>query len=512
VNQPTAERGSGSEHRHPSGKPSGTVTTVFPPLVPSRVMRPWGAVGAVLVVQAAVLTALSGRYGFHRDELYFVAAGKRPDWGYVDQPPITPILARISTGIFGETPTGLRVVAILLGMGMVVVAALIARELGGGEVFTAIATALSSYPLVVSHLLSTSTVDLFVWIVIMLFAVKLLKSGDGRWWVPIGVAVAAGIANKWLVLLLVAALGVSVLIVGPRKVFATWWLAVGVGVCLLLSAPVLIWQWQHDFPLLTVAAGISADDGAENRILFVPMQLVYLSPMLVPVWIAGLVRLWRMQEFRAVALAYPVLCVLTLVTGGKPYYSVPLLVVLVAAGAKPTLEWLGRHRKAVPFAALLALVGVAVSVVVSLPVLPTKALGPVLAMNKEPGEELGWPEFAASVTKAWEQIPADQRATAVIFTRNYGQAGAIDVHGNGLKAYSGHMSYADWGPPPDTMTGPVVLVGGVDNSSLLTGCRVVVTHDNGLGVDNEEQGTRISLCTGTTAKWSEIWPELRRFY
>ncbi|TWP43498.1 glycosyltransferase family 39 protein [Lentzea tibetensis] len=478
-------------------------------------MRPWGAVGAVLVVQAAVLTALSGRHGFHRDELYFVAAGKRPDWGYVDQPPITPILARISTGLFGETPSGLRIVAILLAMGTVVVAALIAREFGGGELFTAIATALSAYPLVVSHMLSTSTVDLFVWVVILLFAVKLLKSGDGRWWIPLGVAIAAGIANKWLVLLLVAALGVSVLIAGPRKVLATWWLAAGAGVCLLLSAPVLIWQWQHDFPLLTVAAGISADDGAENRVLFVPMQLIYLSPVLVPVWIAGLVRLWRSEEFRAVALAYPVLCVLTLITGGKPYYSVAMLVALVAAGAQPTLDWLRNHRRAVPFAAVAALIGVVISVVVSLPVLPLKALGPVLAMNKEQGEEIGWPELTASVSQVWQQIPPEQRATAVIFTRNYGQAGAIEEFGaaQGLpKPYSGHMSYADWGPPPDSMTGPVVLVGGVDNSSLLTGCRVVLAHDNGRGIDNDEQGTRISLCAGTTAPWNKIWPDLRRFY
>ncbi|GAB3166988.1 ArnT family glycosyltransferase [Amycolatopsis sp. NPDC004378] len=482
-------------------------------------------VGIVVAVQAVVLTALSGRYGFHRDELYFVAAGHRPDWGYVDNPPITPWLARASTAVFGETPTGLRVVATLLGMATVVVVTLIAREFGAGrgaQLFTATATVLSAYALVVAHMLATNSADVLLWSLITLFGVKLLRTGDGRWWLAIGAAAGVGLANKWLVLLLLSGLGVGVAIAGPRRVLRTGWLAAGVGIAVVLAAPVVVWQAAHGWPMLTVAGGISEDDGFENRVLFVPMQLVYLSPVLVPVWIAGLVRPWRdpaLRWARAVAVAYPVVCVELLVLGGKPYYSVPLLLPLVALGAEPSLRWLARGTTRRVLLGAAAVVCAAVSVLTGLPVVPPAALnGPLLAVNKEPGEQVGWPEFAQTVAGAWERIPATERDTAVIVAGNYGEAGALEHYGPALglpQPYSPHMSYADWGPPPDRLVGPVLVVGGFDRGSpasrLITGCHAVAENHNAEGVDNDEEGTVISLCT-LTEPWSTAWPKLRQFY
>lgn len=482
-------------------------------------------VACVSIVTAAVLTALSGRYGFHRDELYFLRAAEHPAWGYVDQPPLTPMIARLSTAVFGDSPAGLRVASTVAAVATVVLVAFVAREFGAGrrgQLIAACCAAVSGMVLVVGHMVSTATFDLLAWIVVGWLMLRLLRTGDGRWWLLIGAVAGLAILNKYLVALLFLALLAGLAAVGPRSVLRSRWLVAGVLLALVVAGPNLWWQASHGWPQLTVASGISADDGTENRVMFVPLQLLQLSPFLVPVWVAGLVRLWRhpgLRWARSIAVAYPVLCVLVLLLGGKPYYALPLLMVVMAAGADAVATWSSRGGGPRPWlvGSVLA-AAAATSAVVTLPLLPASALEVPNAINREQGEQVGWPALVEAAAQGWAQIPAEERATAVIFTQNYGQAGAIDRYGEayGLpKAYSGHMSYADWGPPPAGADGPVLLVrqdGDAGFERPFTGCRQVARVDNGLGVDNEEQHAAVVLCSGTTETWSELWPRLRHFY
>ncbi|WP_151475320.1 glycosyltransferase family 39 protein [Streptomyces albicerus] len=481
-----------------------------------------GPVAGLAAVFTVVLTALSGRYGYHRDELYFLAAGDHLAWGYVDQPPLTPLLARAATALFGDSTATLRVPATLAFVAVVFVVALIARELGGDrrtQVLAAGLAGLGGQPLAVGHMVSTAGFDLLAWLVICWLVLRLLRTGDGRWWLPIGLCVGVGLLNKYLVALLVVALLTAVLAVGPRRVLRSPWLLAGTAAALAVAAPNLWWQADHDWPQLTVADGISTDDGTENRILFVPEQLIYLSPLFVPVWVAGWLRLWRdpaLRWARATAVAYPLLCGLVLGLGGKGYYAVPLLVVLLVAGCEPVLAWTRRHGRTWPVVAVV--LTIAVNAMVTLPVLPPSALAVPMALNKEQGEQVGWPALADATAKGWSAIPERERARAVVFTQNYGEAGALDRYGaaRGLpRPYSGHMSYADWGPPPDSADGPVLLVRQEDADGIeryFTGCRRVARVDNGHGVENEEQGAAVVLCSGTTEPWSRLWPSLRHYY
>jgi hypothetical protein len=369
-------------------------------------------------------------------------------------------------------------------------------------------------------MLATSTFDNLAWLVLCLLVLRLARTGDGRWYLAIGAVTGIALLNKFLVVVLVGALLVALLAVGPRKVLATWWLAAGVAVALAVAAPTLVWQAAHGWPQLTVASGISTENGVENRVTFVPFQFVYLAPPYAALWLAGSRRLLRdpaVRWARALPVTYLGLVVVMLAVAGKPYYLLGLLIALLAAGAQPVLDWAARGRRAwvVPAAVLLSIV---VDVGAALPVWPVDSLNPVNAVNKEQGEQVGWPELAGSVAGVWRQLPAGERDRAVIFTQNYGEAAAIDRYGTpyGLpRAYSGHMSFADWGVPPDSATGPVLLVrfpGNTELAAQFRGCRVAGTVDNGHGVHNPEQGTLLELCDGPRAPWSVLWPRLRHYY
>ncbi|MGW7417021.1 glycosyltransferase family 39 protein [Streptomyces sp. NPDC054863] len=481
----------------------------------------------VCVLVAALLTALSGRYGYHRDELYFLVAGDHPDWGYVDQPPLTPLLTKAFSSVFGDSPAGLRVAGTLACVLLVLLVTAVARELGAdrrAQTLAAVCAATSTFVLAVGHIVTTATYDLVAWSAISWLFLRLLRSGDTRWWVPVGAAVGIGVQNKYLVAMLVAALLGGLAVAGPRRLLRSGWLGVGIAVAVLIAWPNLWWQEQHGWPQLTVAGGIVADDGTENRLLFVPQQLLFLSPLYVPVCVAGWLRLWRHAEAswaRAVAWAYPLLCLQVIGAGGKPYYALPLLLVLLAAGCVPAARWLARGtwRLRRGLSAGAVAVTAAMSLAVGLPVLPPSELEWIVGINPEQGEQVGWPELADAVAAGWQRIPASERATSVVFTQNYGQAGALVRYGPARRLpapYSGHMSFADWGPPPDTATGRVLLLqqrgSGAGSGAFFRDCRQTGRIDNGQNVENEEQGTAILICTGTTARWSQLWPRLRHFY
>jgi len=157
-----------------------------------------------------------------------------------------------------------------------------------------------------------------------------------------------------------------------------------------------------------------------------------------------------------------------------------------------------------------------VNAIAVLPVLPPSALGFVNSVNKEQGEQVGWPQLVRQVAAAWQRLPARDRA--VIYAQNYGEAGAIARYGPEYRlpaAYSGHMSYADWGPPPDSANGPVLvvhLVDTVDVAANFAGCRRIGRVDNGAGLKNDEHDAVLEQCDGVRGTWSARWPALRSYY
>lgn len=244
-----------------------------------------------------------------------------------------------------------------------------------------------------------------------------------------------------------------------------------------------------------------------NSFLFLPMQLVFLSPFVAPLWIAGL--LWTLRNraaraYRPLAVAWLVLTVVFIATAGKPYYVIGLYPFLLAAGT----VWLDRRWQPRDIRRYLTVVVVAglVASPLGLPVLPITAAGSgaVAAVNPEFRESYGWPQFAATV----DRVPG-----AIAVTKNYGEAGALQRFGSGRPVYSGHNNYWLWGPPPGRAQ-PFVLVGHYSDAFVtghFRGCRVEARIDNPEHVANEERGARVWRCAAPVTSWREEWPALRHY-
>jgi hypothetical protein len=247
-----------------------------------------------------------------------------------------------------------------------------------------------------------------------------------------------------------------------------------------------------------------------------PFLLILLGPPLVPIWVAGLVSLLRRPEWRPVrfvAAAFPALLVLVFVMGSQFYYPFGLLAVIFAIGCVPTAEWMRGWRTR------LVVVGVALNAVVSLllglPIVPVSTVGntPIPGVNQVARDSVGWPAYVRQIATAYDGLPADERADAVIVTSNYGEAGAVGRYGPALglpAVYSGQNQLAKQATPPSSAN-VVVFVGGQldDATPLFDSCQVVGRLDNGVDVDNEEQGEPVAICRGPIGGWTSIWPRLK---
>jgi 4-amino-4-deoxy-L-arabinose transferase-like glycosyltransferase len=469
----------------------------------------------------ALLVAFASGYGYHRDELYFVAAGRHLDWAYADQGPFTPLVARAMSEIAPNSLTVLRLPSALAAGAVVLLTGLLARELGASRRAQLLAAACSAVAVIVlftGHLLSTSTFDLLAWTAVTWLVVRAVLTGDDRLWPVAGVVLGLGLLNKPLPAFLALGLLAGVAVAGPRRLLRNPYVWSGAAIALALWSPWLVWQADHGWPQIDVSRSIASGESASSEPWWaiIPFQALLVSPILAPVWIAGLWGLFRnpaLRDVRFLAWAWVVLAVVFMATGGKPYYLAGLLPVLLAAGAMAVDGWLERGqplvRKAALGAALVA--SGAIGLIISLPVLPAGSAGPVIDVNEDVGETIGWPDFARTVARVQRGLPNTERA--VILTRNYGEAGAIDRYGSALglpRAYSGHNAYGYWGPPPDG-SAPVIAVGlhPGEVSAHLHGCRVAARIDNRAGIENDEQGNPVLVCRGPRRRWSREWPALR---
>ena len=484
------------------------------------------AVGAVVF---AVLLALSTRYGFHRDELYFMECARHLQASYVDQPVLTPLLAWVSLKLFGVSLLGLRMWPALAAWATVVLAGLTAREFGGGrrgQLLAAVATATMPVVLGGDHLFGPTAFDMLAWAALALVAARIGRTGDVRWWPAGGLVLGLGLANKHSVGLFAVALVIGALLSGGRRLVLNRWFAAGAVIAAAFTIPDVWWQAQHQWATIAMSRALAQENGG----------LVNIAS-----WVIGQLTMFRPGPggglggraalpvaVRPAALACPGVGVRAAVRVLRAHHGREDLLPGGRVHLPPRGRG-GRHRRLAgrprrPGRRLLLATAVttAVAVPLVLPVLPAGDVGWTQKIDPVLAESVGWPQLVGTVRTAWFSLPASQRASAVIFTSNYGEASAINVLGQGTglpQAVSGHNTYW-WCGPGDPQATTVVAVmpgpadGGGDAAYLgqfFTSVRAVATLSNPYGLHNQEWHGHVYLCTGPRRPWGQIWPQLRQY-
>jgi Dolichyl-phosphate-mannose-protein mannosyltransferase len=490
-------------------------------------------------VTLAVHLAGNPHYGFFRDELYFIICGFHPAWGYVDQPPVAPLLAAGSQ-LFGHSLFLLRAIPALFAAAGAYVTCRLVLELGGAafaETVAAIAYLFANVLMAFGSKVGPDMVGLWLWPLAALYAVRVAKCGDPRQWLAAGTAVGFSLESKYSVLFFCVALVAALLLTPQRRILYSWWFLAGAVTAAIVALPNLIWQAVHGFPMLELLRnGQNGKNLVAGPGLYLFQQLLLTNLFLSPIWIAGLVVLLRNGAARFLGYTYLILIALMVVSHGKHYYPGDVYPILISAGGVAVERW---TRNAIPtrwaIAPAMILAGLLFTPF-TLPILDENAMlayqqwvtgvmhlqrstlqtehGRTSALPEDWADMHGWPELAATVARIYDGLPAQQRKQAAIVTSNYGEAAAIDFFGAryGLPpALSGHNNYWLWGTHGYSGNVVIDVNGDCGSSDHLFATSRLVARFNQPWVISYEQNVPIMVCTGIRKPLATLWPRLKNY-
>jgi len=498
------------------------------------------ALGAV-----ALHLAFNHRFGYYRDEFYFIDCARHLAWGYVDQPPLAPVIAWL-TAPLGYPVWALRLLPAILAGVTVLLSCAIAREFRGAwlaQTTTGLTVILSPGLMGLAYGLSTEVLSPSAWTALVFLAIRLVKTQSTRLYIPIALVVTIGLYAKYSIAACAVAVAAALLLTGNAKLLRSPWLLVGIGLVMVLTLPNWLWQLRHGLPILEVihndqlnrhalANGV-ADESAHmwlNAAYMAATQLAYQNPFFAPIWIAGLVFLWR--YCRVIAVAYLLLLLLLVLTIGRGYYIEGIYPALFAAGSVALERFLERRSfRLAPIVLFAIVVAGSVFAPLTLPVLPLPVYmryeaaiglsrpappdGTRHLINPLYADQLGWNSMVATVAGAYWALPHAQRSATAIFADRYAYAGAIDFYGPryGLPAViSPNNSYYLWGTRG--YSGDSVLaVGATDYHLLLrafASVRQVAVYRNDYRWILEGP-LPIYLCTRPRAPLAQMWPSFKYY-
>lgn len=407
-----------------------------------------------------------GQYGFFNDEFYYYACADRLDWGYVDHPPLSILLLWLVRSLFGDSLFAVRSVAAISGAATIFIGGMMAQRMGAsprGQVLSATAIVCTPILAVIFGFYSMNAFEVLIWSVCSLLTIEILLNGQTRLWWVLGIFVGLGFLNKHTMVLFIAGLAVGLLLTSKRRVLHERSLWIGVGVATAIALPNLLWQIQHDWISLEFYRNTSSKNAPTTPSRALLNQVLSFNPGSLPIWGAGVWLLLRQHRLRPLGILFTALFLAFVFSGLSRQDRIAGLVPLImAAGAT---YWDRFEYK--PLQLLLFASPIVFAVVLSpvfFPILPPPQLAaysaklgivPEIEAHRTPlalpqwfADRLDWESYVEAVEAAYTHLSEEEKANAVILTRNYSGAGPLEFLGRGLPpVYALQNSYHSWGPP-----------------------------------------------------------------
>ncbi len=407
---------------------------------------------------------LSKEYELHRDEYLHLDQANHIAWGYLSVPPFTSWISYIIQ-LLGNAVFWIKFFPALFGA-LTIWIVWKAVEALNGNLFALIlgsTCVLFSALLRLNTLYQPNSMDVLSWTAFYFMLLMYIKTEKTYWLFAGAMVFAMGFLNKYNIVFLLLGLIPSLLITKERKVFTQPQLYMAAGVCLMMIAPNLIWQFQNNFPVFHHLKELTETQLSKvNSISFIKSQLLFFIGAVGVIIVAWYALLFY-EPFKRYRFFFWSFC-FTLATfmyfKAKDYYTIGIYPIYIAFGS----AFLGKVLKN-GWKKYVQPVAIAIPVLLFIPVLnvafPNKSPEYIIQHGEqykklgllrwEDGKDhllpqdfadmLGWKELAGKVDSIYATLPNN----TLVLCDNYGQAGAINFYTKQkIKAVTFNADYINW--------------------------------------------------------------------
>ena len=284
---------------------------------------------AVVAAMTLLKVVVAGLTPLAFDEALYWRYSKHLAAGYMDHPFMNPLMIRIGSSLFGDTPLGVRFMSVMLSLPASWAVWRAAALLFEDAAIAATAALFFNLTVVMSvgSMVATSDQCVVTTAALLLLSLaELDRSGRGAWWLAVGSAFGLGLCSKYTTIFFAVSIALWLAFTpGRRRWLGSPWTWAGAGLALCLFSPVLVWNAEHHWASLVYQSGrLTVWNWSPRYVLeFAGALIVLATP---PIFVLAGVGLRPPRQ-------------------GEPQFSARMLLVCMVAPLVAYLLWHATHER-----------------------------------------------------------------------------------------------------------------------------------------------------------------------